>query len=141
MDPELWQEEIEPCEESYYEEENQRVGESEQEASDEVAPVIGRPFVLSLQCTCGVFLQKIAAECSDYETADNLDCELMRIKKVCDKTEAEPSEKAVNKVAERRPQSGKKTGPAPFAEGALYDEHSYRTHGCRYEQADRYAAW
>ncbi len=65
----------------------------------------------------------------------------MPVDEIGDEAETEARQQAIYKVAKSRSDAREEAGPASFAEGALYYEHTYRTHRGRYQQAYGNAAW
>ena len=78
--------ECELSEQPYYEEQNQRIGESQKKARNHIRPIIGRIGSCRLQCPSGVLTEKVSTESRQNGTANYLNDKLMAFQKISDKT-------------------------------------------------------
>ena len=126
----LRQDKCEACKQTYYKEEYERIGECQQKACHEIAPVVCCLYIGGLKRACGVLAEEIQAENCQNDTAYKLKQELVPVDKLGHEAQPETRKQTIDKVA----QSGShacKNRPAPFAESTLDYEHAYRPHWCR----------
>lgn len=143
MDAELRQNEIEPCEKSYYEEQYQRIRECEQEPGYNIFPHSGcMGGVLSLlKGAGGILSEKIDAENSKDDSTEHLKQESVGFDELGDEAKTKTGEKAIHQITQGSADTGEKSRPAPLAESTLNHQHPYRTHWSRYKDADSNTTW
>lgn len=115
MHAKFGKEKVESRKETYYKEENQRIGESEQESGDYLGPErsLRRHRFRLLQGPGGILLKKINAKNSYHYPTGHLEQELVILNKPGDKAKAQAREQAIDQIRERRANACEEGGIAP----------------------------
>ncbi len=133
---ELWKQKIKPCEKTYDEKQDQRIGKREQEAGDHIFPPCVDLKRRSLERSGGILAKQIRAESSQNHTSEQLKQRLVALDETGDERHAETREQTIDQIAHAGSGTCEKSRPAPLVESTLDHEHPNWPHGSRDQHAN-----
>ena len=131
--------EVETGEETYYKEENERIGEGEEKSCTEVFPVSRAVYGWSLQFARRIAAEKIQAVDHKDCRADHLEYRLVGLYEVCDHRQSQAGKEAIDNIAQRGADPGEERRPSSLIQCPLDTEHPYRPHWRRNQHSDKEA--
>lgn len=122
------QNEVKPRKQADYKEQYQWIGNCEEKARNEVAPIALTVGSRGFERAGRIFAEQIKAESREHNAAEHLQGKLMALDDISNETETETGKQAIKQIAQRRTDSRKECRPATLAQSALNHEHTYRPH-------------